>query len=308
MRSPSASQKLQPPADEIIILCADEDGPDWEQIEHTVACPLCDYNLRGLNSPRCPECGFVFKWREVLDPTRQKHQYLFEHHPEDNLWSWWRTMVGGLWPKKFWTTLHPAQPSRPWRLLIYALIIIFIASLPLLIERLIGSSPASWLVWYGTRRGQLAMRSAGSFPLDVFMSAMWMAQPSQVVVFAYVIATMALPLGTLALLMIFQGTMRKVRVKQRHVLRCIVYSADVLIWPAIVLVGLVCAAAFINAWSEAVAWTAIVMFPLVWAAMAWRLASAYQHYLRFDHPRATVLSVQLILFIIWLLAGLTRWL
>src|SRR5258706_7788096 len=77
MRSPSASQKLQPPADEIIILCADEDGPDWEQIEHTVACPLCDYNLRGLNSPRCPECGFVFKWREGLDPTRPKDQYLF---------------------------------------------------------------------------------------------------------------------------------------------------------------------------------------------------------------------------------------
>lgn len=25
--------------------------------QHDVACPNCDYNLRGLDKPRCPECG-----------------------------------------------------------------------------------------------------------------------------------------------------------------------------------------------------------------------------------------------------------
>src|SRR5205823_1819790 len=140
------------------------------QIEHTVACPLCDYNLRGLNSPRCPECGFGFKWKEVLDLTRQKHEYLFEHHPERNFWSLWRTIVGGLWPERFWTTLHPAQPSRPWRLLIYALVIICIATLPIWLELLVGTPPTSWLLWAGTWRARLAMRSGGSFPLDVFAS------------------------------------------------------------------------------------------------------------------------------------------
>jgi hypothetical protein len=41
--------------------------------------------------------------------------------------------------------------------------------------------------------------------------------------------------------------------------------------------------------------------------MAWRLRSAYRHYLRFDHPGATVLSVQFILFLVWIFASLTRW-
>src|SRR5436189_2963407 len=90
--------------------------PDWEAIEHGVECPLCDYNLRGLNEPRCPECGYVFEWWEVLDPKRRKHKYLFEHHPERNFWSWWKTAWGGLRPGGFWKELNPAQPSRPWRL------------------------------------------------------------------------------------------------------------------------------------------------------------------------------------------------
>ena len=29
--------------------------------EHEARCPLCDYNLRGLSRPRCPECGQELK-------------------------------------------------------------------------------------------------------------------------------------------------------------------------------------------------------------------------------------------------------
>ena len=53
-------------------------GPDWDAIRHDVPCPLCDYNLRGLRDPRCPECGYQFEWPEVLDPRRQEHDYLLE--------------------------------------------------------------------------------------------------------------------------------------------------------------------------------------------------------------------------------------
>src|SRR5687768_18521450 len=31
-------------------------------------CPLCDYDLRGLAEPRCPECGYRFTWEELRDP------------------------------------------------------------------------------------------------------------------------------------------------------------------------------------------------------------------------------------------------
>ena len=85
-------------------------------------CPLCDYDLRGLAEPRCPECGYRFTWEELNSPQRRLHPYLFEHHPERNLWSFHRTLLGGLRPGAFWRTLFPTQPSRPRRLVLYGLI------------------------------------------------------------------------------------------------------------------------------------------------------------------------------------------
>ncbi len=96
--------------------------PDWGSIDRPVPCPLCGYELRGLPEPRCPECGGRFEWAEVLDPKRQEHPYLFEHHPERGLWSFRRTALGALRPRRFWTSLHPAQPSRLARLLLYWLL------------------------------------------------------------------------------------------------------------------------------------------------------------------------------------------
>src|SRR5262245_18628420 len=76
--------------------------PDWATIAETIRCPLCEYDLRGLANPRCPECGRDFVWIELLDPARRRHRYLFEHHPERNVWSFVRTLVGGLLPWRFW--------------------------------------------------------------------------------------------------------------------------------------------------------------------------------------------------------------
>src|SRR5687768_18578285 len=84
-------------------------------------CPLCDYDLRGLTEPRCPECGYAFDWADLRDPARRLHKYLFEHHPERNVSSFLRTMIGHLRPRKSWGGLLPSQPSRPRRPLVYAL-------------------------------------------------------------------------------------------------------------------------------------------------------------------------------------------
>jgi hypothetical protein len=80
---------------------------------------LCEYDLRGLTEPRCPECGYRFEWDELRDPRRRFHPYLFEHHPNRNAWSFFHTLVGGLAPRRFWSTLYPTQPSRPHRLVAY---------------------------------------------------------------------------------------------------------------------------------------------------------------------------------------------
>src|SRR5687768_3906637 len=84
--------------------------------EQDVPCPMCDYNLRGLIEPRCPECGYTFLWIDLLDPRRRLHSYVFEHHPERNLWSFVRTIQGSFRPSAFWRTLQPTQPSRTQRL------------------------------------------------------------------------------------------------------------------------------------------------------------------------------------------------
>jgi hypothetical protein len=98
---------------------------DWSTLPE-LHCPLCEYNLRGLTEPRCPECGYVFTWAELLDSNRLKHSYLFEHHPKHNVWSFVRTLTGGLRPRRFWRTLNPAMPSRPGRLALYAVLVTFL--------------------------------------------------------------------------------------------------------------------------------------------------------------------------------------
>ena len=38
---------------------------EWVQ-GRDVSCPSCQYNLRGLHLPRCPECGLIFRWQALL--------------------------------------------------------------------------------------------------------------------------------------------------------------------------------------------------------------------------------------------------
>jgi len=38
-------------------------GPEGLAVD--LECPQCEYNWRGLTTPRCPECGFHFEWHDV---------------------------------------------------------------------------------------------------------------------------------------------------------------------------------------------------------------------------------------------------
>ena len=98
---------------------------------------------------RCPECGAPFDWDELRDPTRRKHPYLFEHHPNHNLWSFFRTLIGGLFPRRFWKTLSPVQPSWPRRLTVYWILCILLGSLAF-----IGEFSGNFYWIYGTLQGQ----------------------------------------------------------------------------------------------------------------------------------------------------------
>ena len=81
--------------------------------EEGIACPLCDYDLRGLPQPRCPECGFAsISWEALREQVRTTHPYLFEHQPRRGTARVRRTAAEGLRPRRFWASVRPYHAIR----------------------------------------------------------------------------------------------------------------------------------------------------------------------------------------------------
>lgn len=250
-------------------------APDWPAIAEEIACPLCEYNLRGLAEPRCPECGFRFTWPEVLDPARRKHPYLFEHHREANLRSFWRTLAAGRRPKTFWTELNPAQRVHPGRLLLYWMGVVmgFAGTL------LLGA-----IVW--NRMNLIAALD------DVFDDE-----------FGAFFLFLLWPCLVLCSLLIFRWSMQKAKVGPRHVLRCVVYAHDVLFWPCLAAGGawgLYMVLILTDVWPHdrfinefvVTAWGVMLFGGLLLSML--RLYQAYRLYMRFDHVVPVLLCVMVI--------------
>jgi hypothetical protein len=304
-------------------------GPDWSAVREDIACPLCTYNLRGLIEPRCPECGYRFAWPEVLDPSRRLHPYLFEHHPERNAWSFVRTAVGGLLPRRFWRGLLPSQPSRPRRLLLYALLVLAvhlpvwtyqgvvaaieyrqscIADRLLLMAYYLRPNQADRLAgivrWHGSLSAYMDMVQPVPSYGKALWHALWHGFPF---VYSALLASCALGTWlTFATLTIFHTSMRRARVGFVHLLRCALYCGDGIVWLApMVLLASVTHALVTgslglrrSSWAvEDVCVCTLLAFAVV---MTYRLGCAFRLYLRFDHPWATVVASQVIVLLVFL--------
>jgi hypothetical protein len=126
--------------------------------------------------------------------------------------------------------------------------------------------------------------------------------------------------------MVFRISMRRARIRPVHVLRCVLYGGDVLLWVALVAVPAVAWQAYTFAVTPGGGfgrpyWPAQYFLPaprdgaelalyLACAAgvalFARRLVTSYRHYLRFDRPAATVLASQAIVFlVVWVFV--VRW-
>ncbi len=293
------------------------DRPDWAEVDEEILCPLCDYNLRGLQESRCPECGFRFNWPDMLDPNRRHHPYVFEHHPERNVWSFWKTLCGGLRPKRFWQSLHPAQPSRPGRLIGYGLLVSCFILLPgvvHLVPTAIYHSQDNvrtrkyFRAWIRktprASRGKDVKRLGVEGWLDTIAPranriAFW----KEVIGLSWVRRSgiigglcIAWPVITYASLLIFRWSMRRAKVKRGHVLRCVIYSYDTLVW-----ICLASCAVFGFPVRSSTPWIGL-SFPVQVSAlmllvsvvlMSYRLCVAYKRYMRFDHSVATVIATQI---------------
>jgi hypothetical protein len=268
-------------------------SPDWNAIAEQILCPMCQYNLRGLGEPRCPECGYRFAWEEMLDPRRRLHSYLFEHHPERNLRSLIRTLCGGLLPQRFWSTLHPNQLSNVRRLVIYGLLI---GGISLLL-------PAGLLALQTAALAQIAPRASVVSKLRTGFSMAIRFHGGLPVLYG---AFLFWPWLTFLTLMVFRASMRRASIRNAHMLRCAIYACDVFAWHALFmfLMGMARVAAFVlqpgagdlvSAWLVAavmLAWIASLLIVLLY-----RLTVACRLYLRFDHAFLTALSVMIIVFL-----------
>jgi hypothetical protein len=318
-------------------------APDWAAIREDALCPLCDYDLRGLVEPRCPECGYRFEWPMVLDPEHRVHPYLFEHHPRRNVRSFVRTLLAGLRPRRFWAALRPTQPSRPGRLVVYWLLanlLLPVGVVVLLLSTALANAPEQarrraaamseyrWLMSQvgrgGTSSGYAASLVARGIGPDAYADAQY-ARPVSIAYLrqiyrdrfdrmaadsvATAVAYLLWPWLTFATLMIFQASMRRAKVKSSHVLRCVLYGCDAGLWAGLLVALLV---------PPALAWL-FPAFPLrfkfvmaasaIFAAFtAYRLAAAYRLYLRFDHPAATAIASQTVVLLaaMVLLVGFSR--
>jgi hypothetical protein len=295
--------------------------PDWNAIESDVFCPLCDYNLRGLSEPRCPECGFRFDWPVVLDPTRRLHPYIFEHHPERNFRSFWQTALAGWLPRRFWTALHPAQPSRPRRLILYwclaasTVLLAYVATFAAMthlstkqqvvfraraIAYVNAPQAAQWRAQVIRDYGSVSAFANTYYPDGYARNALILLESEGFfsAFFLPLICILLWPWLNLASLLIFRISMRRAKIKTGHVLRCVVYCTDVIFWLGLVLLVLtpahVLALQGIRWWLGFMTVSAVCCILLFAESTSYRLIAAYRLYLRFDHPAATVLLSHLV--------------
>lgn len=304
-------------------------APDWSAVAEEIQCPLCEYNLRGLAEPRCPECGYRFEWPNLLDASRRLHPYLFEHHPDRPIWSFWRTLAGGLHPLKFWRSLQPVQPVRPRRLAVYAGIlllvtlgisVVFVADSVLQIRRRHQAEHAWGRMYLNSQRLQSyraeIVKKWGS--VDAFLDQAYPLDPLAILVTRLIntrdlTSRFALSLGVITWLVstrfalgLFEFTRRRARIQRIHFSRCVIYCGDVVVWLTVAVVALLVVGGILLGMSVgppprfgvlSIRSLQHIINGLVSTAAALflaRLYSALRDYLRFPHAGAVMLAVNAI--------------
>jgi len=210
--------------------------PDDWVLDRDLPCPKCRYNLRMLSTPRCPECGTVFRWQELLQitcprcdkwladvdndecprcrltldwprllekaDTEQLRQFEYTARPVAAAVKVWCTSLS---PRRFWKNIRIESPPARRRL-----------------RWLLASAVAACLL--GLTLAAFANRrvvAAGA--LD--WGASW----------AIAGLALVLPLFTALALPLFIPTLARFRIRRDQLLRCSAYGCAGLLWIGLVL-------------------------------------------------------------------------
>jgi hypothetical protein len=276
------------------------DTPDWSgAFVGEASCPLCDYNLRGLVEPRCPECGYRFEWSELLDAARRPPAYLFEHARRRRVRAFLWTQAVGWLPRRFWgRVLRPTHDVMTDRLAQYWWWSAAMFAIGPLLTIII---PSFLLANENNPSIVSAMRGLSGF------IAVWLSRHGgfALAVGAALVLWIAWPFLTIGSLLIFTDSMRRANVRREHVGRCVLYSCDAgliagVVAPSLYFLLGIDHHAVLGAPTEII----VILSMLFCVFVAFRLAHAYALYLRFPHAVMTVVLSQVVVLLIgWLFAA-----
>ena len=276
---------------------------DTPEARDQLDCPLCGYSLRGLSTSyltadadtRCPECGYPFSWEQVLRSRQHRHAYLFEH--QRGLRGFVATLLAGLRPRRFWSSLNAGHQIRPARLVLFALLTATLTATSVLGGLYVGTLITNFRrhFAYRTFRDDVSVLVDPAF----WQEALDDSHDNGDLILFLTGACVAWPWITLAALLIFQTSMRRARVREQHLLRCVVYSGDALVWTGIGLLagGLIGVLPRFPDYYGAVRPIVASVLPAIFLA-TYRLGVAYQRYLRFQHAWSTVFMSQVIFLLV----------
>jgi len=240
----------------------------------------------------------------VLDDYHRRQLPLFEYRWRDRpirslFYTWWLALR----PWKFWGTIDIHDPPRIGPLLITVLVamVCFLAIYYFLsgVEDWLWNWKWSLSPLWGAGRGVSLWVRLGELPRFILQN---LSLPFALKMPVTVVAWW---LSSFAALLVFQQSMRMIRVRNAHVLRVCVYALT----PGVPLVTIVVFA--VNCYRPL--WTVsrysdsaeVYLVLLFWLYAAWSLRCGYRNYLRMPHSIAVVVASQLIAFFCTTIADLT---
>lgn len=180
----------------------------------------------------CSECGFRFRWRDVVGPLRDVPRWFFELAPLRRVWAFPSTCVRTLAPWRFWRGVKLTHPVRAWRLAMFVVFAVlgvwlFLAGVMLAVQGRSGG--------FGTMTVVSGRRAWVNFAWPTFFDVLgvilgWPFETSEdawqlggvpQAVWISVLFLAVTPIGFVCL----GRTLGRAKVRVRHVIRAAVYSA-----------------------------------------------------------------------------------
>lgn len=291
------------------------------------SCPRCGYDQSGaitawerIDPPSCPldetctECGLTFAWRDVLNPMYRRELRFFENamigRAHAFRLTWWKAAR----PWEFWRWVKMEHALAPWRIVLLAFIGMLLTHLAVvLVFGLL--SLCTYLLGGGSPLGRGYWSYFPEHPFEAVLFALYpfghhdwswggltltyAIRPLELIAVG---GLLIMPLTFLCL----PQTLRRAKVRKRHLLRIEAYS---LVWfpvPASaaavlafsieqvnrIFLPTMGSPAWVDRWTRAgMSWAVLVMICL-WLAIWWAFAAG--RYLRLPHVPAIGVAMTII--------------